>query len=80
MKGRWRRFTAMLLACLMLFGLLFPDNAFAAENYGIEPEADTSQQGRHDRRLLGARDIYQDLLHGDDDAIVRQGWNDGEGL
>ena len=45
MKGRWRRFTAMLLACLMLFGLLFPDNAFAAENYGIEPEAAVQAEG-----------------------------------
>lgn len=45
MKGRWRRFTAMLLACLMLFGLLFPDNAFAAENSGTELEAAVQAEG-----------------------------------
>ena len=39
MKGRSRRFMAMLLACSMSFGLLFSGNAFAAENDGTETGA-----------------------------------------
>lgn len=66
MKGRSRRFMAMLLVCSMSFGLLFSGNVFAAENSGTETE--TATQTEDAKKLDTA--AGEDLTDTDKDVAV----------